>query len=198
MTNYKEIPVFRLNKFIEDQLRLQDIIPESSQYIIDSDSDTDFVIPFISPAGQTPEIKTIFSEGLVTQTNPGFSDLPICTYTWKQNSRSDQPWIRCGLVTYVFYSGDIDKLFEIANYVEDLCGREDRSAYDLNYYFRADSTYPFDFKTINLMSGVGPNPADSEGGLYSYMVNINYDCSYEGIGRTDSYVANNQINIGMW
>jgi len=198
MTNYKELPIYRLNKFIEERLRTETIIPASINYVTDTDDQADFAIPFMSPAAQLPELMTTFSEELVTPTTTGFTNLPFCTYTWKQDQRTDQPWMRCGTATYIFYSGDIDKLFEIANFVEDLCGREDRAAYDINYYFRADNTYPFDFKSINLMTGVGPHPATDEGGQYSYMVVLNYDCTYEGTGRVDSYTNNHQVNIGMW
>lgn len=192
MSKYSELPIYRLNSFVEGRLRNEGIIPAESAYINDLDTSDNFGIPFMSPGAQQPELTTVFEEGA------GFEDLPFCTYTWKQDRRSDMPWLRCGTVTYVFYSGDIDKLFEISNFIEDLCAREDRSAYDMNYYFRSDGTYPFDFKSINLVSGVGPNPTADEGGRYSYMCILGYDCTYEGTGRTDTYTSNGQLNIGMW
>lgn len=198
MTNYNIIPIYSLNKYIEGRLRNESIIPLQTAYVNDMDSQDEFGIPFMSPAAQLPEVTTVFSDESVTPTVSGFTDLPICTYTWKQDSTRDQPWMQCGTATYTFYSGDIDKLFEIAQFIQVLTKREDRTAYDINYYFKADDAYPWDFKSVNFMTGAGPNPTKDEGGRYSYMCVINYDCTYEGPDRVDEYVSNGQINIGMW
>lgn len=213
MTKYKESIFLRVNKFVESRLRgiselngssnsLMQIIPLASAYTTDvdtndqfEDSTTTISLPFMLPAGELPEVMTPYQVGdRVTEI---FKKLPICTYTFSDKSTSDQPWMRCSQITYVFYHIDVALLIEIVNMVIDLCKREDWSASDINYFYRNDNTNPFDFKEISVLSASGPMPANEDGGRYSYLVTIYCDATYEGINRAQNYSAGNQKDLGM-
>lgn len=189
MTKYSDSPVYRINRWITDSLRQDSVIPEEEFYLTEvdtndayEDSDKDYALPFMMIAQSTPEITTPYSDG-------EYKELPFCIYTIEQNGGHDQPWTKHGKITYIFYSGDIAKLVEISQYVHDLTNREDWSATDINYFYRLDETYPFDFKYISFISGTGPAPAPDEGGRNSYMCIIEYDAVYEGIERDRNYGA---------
>jgi len=213
MTKYKESICLRVNKFVESRLRgiselngtpdlSAQIIPQASAYTTDVDTNDQFEdtvttinLPFMLPGGQLPEIMTPYQAGdRVTEV---FKKLPICTYTFLDKSSSDQPWMRCAQITYVFYHNDVSLLIEIVNMVIDLCKREDWSASDINYFYRNDNTNPFEFKEISVLSASGPMPAEEEGGRYSYLITIYCDATYEGINRAQNYGAGNQKNLGM-
>lgn len=200
-TKYSDSPVFRINKFIENKLRGinelngsavsgTEIIPPLASYKNDTDTDDEFVIPFLSPAAQLPEVITIYDQDTTT-----FQHLPFGVYSSRESKILDQPWKLCGQITYMFYFGGDDKLYEIASYINELCRREDWSAYDANYFYRNDTTFPFDFKTISFIDGSGPFPAQDEGGLSGYMCVIGYDATYEGTGRVGNY--GNETSRGM-
>jgi hypothetical protein len=209
MTKYNDSPHYKLNKWIENRLRgikeldatpvLDDaIIPLKESYITDvdtndafGDDDSGFLLPFMTPGGEQAETLSVYNKD-----NGKYTHVPICVYTIAKNQVVDQPWLLCGQVAYTFYSGDPDKLFEITNFVEDLCKREDWSAYDLNYFYRNDSSYPFDFKKISFLTSSGPMPTEDEGGLYSMLAVVGYDATYEGPGRVGEY--GNETSRGMW
>ena len=134
------------------------------------------------PSQQTPESGTPYNEG-------HFVSLPFCVWTVEHTGGHDQPWTKHGNATYIFYDDDISKLLEISNFVHDLTNREDWSATDLNYFFREDATYPWEFKYICYVSGNGPAPASDEGGRNAYMCIIEFDAVYEGPGRNEDYGA---------
>jgi hypothetical protein len=189
MSKWTESPVFKVNKWVTDSLRTDGVIPAASAYttLVDTndayqDEDTSFTLPFMMPAQQTPESTTPYSDG-------AYKELPLCVYTASQTGGHDQPWTKYGRITYIFYSGDVEKLFEIATYVHDLTNREDWSATDINYFYRLDNTNPFDFKCISFITGEGPTPASDEGGRHAYMCVIEYDATYEGSGRAGNYGA---------
>lgn len=187
MTKYSESPAFRINKWVTDSLRLDAVIPPVEQYVTDLDTQSDFAIPFMVAAQQLPELVTPYDNG-------SFLSLPFCSWTVEQKGGHGMPWIRCGELTYIFYSIDIDKLMEISVYVHDLTNREDWSATDINYFYRTDGTFPFDFKSISFISGAGPAVAKDEGGRHAYMCVIEYSTTYEGLGRTNDYGA--QTGLG--
>lgn len=180
MSKYSDQPIYRINKWITDSLRDKEIIPDVDEYVTDLEGDEDFALPFMMVAQQSPEASTPYYGGQ-------YVNLPFCVWTVEQKGGHDQPWTRHGNATYIFYADDADKLFEIANFVHDLTNREDWSASDLNYYFRLDATYPWDFKCISFVSGTGPAPAQDEGGRNAYMCIIEFDAVYEGIGRDEDY-----------
>jgi hypothetical protein len=200
MTIYNDAPYYRLNKWIEDSLRgikeldgvidpTMAIIPAESQYITDvdtndrfDDSDSEQDIPFLSPGGLSPDMLTVYN----SQTKR-FAQLPIGTYSILLNKNHDEPWKLCGSIVYTFYFGNIAKLNEILNFVEALTKREDRAAYDCNWFFRNDPSYPFDMKTINFMNAAGPIAAKDDGGLNLLQVTVGYDAVYEGSGRIGNY-----------
>jgi len=176
----------------------QAIIPQESEYTTDVDTNDRFAdvsstqdIPFFSPAATLPETMTIYNSA----TN-GFKQLPIATYTFRLNKVHDEPWNLCGMVTYTFIFDRIDVLGEIVNYVEALTKREDRSAYDCNWFFRNDPSYPFDMKNITFLQAAGPMPARDEGGLSMIVVSIGYDATYEGPNRVGEY--GNETEESMW
>ncbi len=202
MSKYSEHPVNRLNKFVTDRLRGikqlggsvvsgTDIIPQVAAYTTDTDTDDEFQWDFLMPAQQNAEGNTPYDDDTKIYVN-----LPFGVYTMQLTKLRDEPWMECGQVTYTFYSTSMDKVMEIANFLQDLLKREDWSAYDINFYFRNDSTNPFDFKNINLISGIGPIGTKDEGGRSSYMLVIGFDAVYEGTGRVGNYGDN--TNTAMW
>lgn len=213
MTKYRESILLRTNKFVENRLRgiselngvsdsTAKIIPLATDYISDVDTNNAFQdsvttvnLPFMSPAGQVPETMTPYQAG--DRTTEVFKKLPICIYSFADKGHVDEPWMRCGQITYVFYHDDVSLLIEISNFVVDLCKREDWAASDINYFYRNDATNPFDFKCISLLSGAGPMPVDDEGGRYSYMIIIYCDATYEGLNRLNNYSLGNQKDLGM-
>lgn len=199
-TIYDEAPYYRLNKWIENRLRgikelggsinpAQAIIPAEAQYSTDVDTNDRFgdsssaqAIPFFSPGGTLPETATVYSN-----TTKLFSQLPVATYNIMLNKNHDEPWKLCGAITYTFMSGEQRILSAILNFVEALTKREDSSAYDCNWFYRNDTTYPFDMKTINFLNAAGPIASKDEGGVSSLITTIGYDATYEGTGRIGEY-----------
>lgn len=184
---YSDSPVYRINKWLTADLREKGVIPAVEKYITEvdtndayNDTDTTVTLPFLAISQQTPEMNTPYSEG-------EYQDLPFGIYTVEQKGGHGQPWTYHGIITYIFYAGDTSTLIEIANLVRDLTGREDWSAKDVNHFYRTDSTYPFDFKEVCFVSGTGPAPASDEGGRHKYMCIVEYDSTYEGVGRNVDY-----------
>lgn len=182
MSKYSDQPVYRINKWITADLRDKLVIPAVSEYVTDLDGDEGFTLPFMMVSQQTPESSTPYYGGQ-------YRSLPFCVWTVEQNGGHDQPWTKHGMATYIFYADNADKLFEIANTVHDLTNREDWSAIDLNYFYREDPTYPWDFKYICFDSGTGPSPAHDEGGRNAYMCIIEFEAVYEGSNRNGDYGA---------
>jgi hypothetical protein len=182
MANYNDQPAYRINKWVTSDLRDKGIIPPVESYITDLNGAENFALPFMMISQQSPESTTPYNGG-------DYSSLPFCVWTVEQKGGHDQPWTRHGMVTYIFYADDAAKLLEISNAVHDLTNREDWSAIDINYFYRNDSTYPWDFKWIAFVSGTGPAPAQDEGGRNAYMCIIEYDAVYETTGRNGSYGA---------
>lgn len=199
MSKWALSPCFQINKFIEASLRSQSIIPASNQYVTQLDnSDVDVVLPFFLPAQQTPEMMSAYNSALISASEEGFVDLPFAIYTFSIFTESDQPFMNCGQITYTFFSHSVDLLTEIANYVTDLCKREDWSAADANNFYKNDAANPFDFKTISVTQAAGPMETEDEGGRYAYMIVIYYDCTYEGTDRTHSGQTTFSGGLGMW
>lgn len=193
MTRWAEQPGIRINNFITSKLRLEEIIPESNKYVTDlQSSGSNFALPFMSPAQQQSELTTPYDDFLKS-----YEELPFCVYTFGDHASPNEPWMDCGQITYVFYSKSVDTLFEIKSYTKDLCKREDWTAADINDFYKSDATNPFDFKSVRLMTGAGPNPSEDEGGRYSYLLVITYDCTYEGINRVDGAIPFSG-GMGMW
>jgi hypothetical protein len=182
MSRYDDHPAYRINKWVTQVLRDEDIIPEAADYLTDLDGEENFTLPFMMVGSQTPESSTPYNGG-------HYKSLPFCIYTVEQTGGHDQPWTRHGNLTYIFYADSSRKLIEIAQCVHDLTNREDWSATDINHFYRMDANYPFDFKYICFQSGSGPAPAQDEGGRMAYMCIIEYDAVYEGTGRNGNYGA---------
>lgn len=182
MSKWSDDPAFRLSKYIEESLRDAAIIPAKSAYVTDTDTQDDYELAFMMSAAQQPEVLTQWNS-----TTGTFSSLPFCVYTMKDNE-SDL-WEYSGLATYTFYYDGVDKLVEIKNFLRDLLNRQDYTATDINYYFRNDPTYPFDFKNIRIQVSAGPQPPGEEDGRSSYLLSIYWCATYEGINRAEDYGA---------
>jgi hypothetical protein len=187
MTKYSDIPPYWVNKWITQELRDEEIIPLAADYITDLDGDENVQLPFMMVSQQSPESSTPYNSG-------EYQDLPFCVWTAEQKGGHDQPWSRFWIITYIFYANDVSKLFEIAALLHDLTNREDWSASDLNYSFRNDDEFPWDFKKVCFDSGTGPAPAPDEGGRNAYMCIIETQAVYEGIDRNEDYGA--QTGLG--
>jgi hypothetical protein len=209
MTIYDDSPHYWINSWVENRLRgikelngsivpASAVIPAKALYVTDVDTNDKFedatsiqAIPLFSPGGQQPETLTVYNS-----TTNVYNQLPIATYTIMQQKVTDQPWLICGQVTYTFYFGNVEKLFEISHCVQDLTKREDWSAYDLNWFFRNDATYPFEMKNISFLNSAGPIPAKDEGGFSNLVISIGYDCTYEGKNRVGEY--GDETERGVW
>jgi hypothetical protein len=209
MTVYDEAPYYRINRWIENRLRgikelngtvlsSQVIIPPKASYVTDVDTNDRFsdvssnqAIPFLSPGGVLPETLTVYNS-----TTKAYSQLPVGTYTVGLHKNHDEPWKLCGQIAYTFMFGEQKKLTEIVNFVETLTKREDKSAYDCNWFYRNDATYPFDMKSINFLTAAGPTPSKDEGGPALFVVAIGYDATYEGPNRVGDY--GDETDSFMW
>lgn len=207
-TKYNEAPFYRINKWVENRLRgikelngsivpADAIIPPKTDYITSVDTNAAFAdptpaftIPFLTPGGTLPETMTVYTQSKL------FSQLPIGTYTVNLIKTHDEPWKLSGQIAYTFMFGEQDKLTEMVNFIEALTKREDRSAYDCNWFYRNDPTYPFDMKVINFLTAAGPTPSKDEGGLKQFIVAIGYDATYEGPNRVGEY--GNETDNYMW
>lgn len=177
-TKYGESPVYSINKFIQDKLVEMEFI-DMADYVSDFVGDVNTVLPFLIPSQEVPELETIYDQD-------GFKDLSYGIYSVSHRYCPDEPYMMCGQVAYTFYHGDIDTLMGMADYLVDIISREDWTANDINYHFRASTTYPFEFKTLCVLTTAGPAPAEDEGGRSSFMIVVRYDATYEGSGRTFS------------
>jgi len=181
MTKWAESPYLRLNKFVQEKLRTETIVPAASQYVTDADSNDNYSLPFMIPGQEQPEMKTIYNNG-------SFNNLPYCVYSVSLLPNQDEPFFVSGQVTYTFHSGDMDLLFEIANYCNDLLKRDDWTAADVNNFYKADATNPFEFKYVSFITSAGPFEAEDEGGRSSFMIVVRYTVTYEGLNRIDSAI----------
>lgn len=176
MTKYGESPAYSVNRFIQDKLVEMEFI-DMSKYVSDFAGDADQVIPFLIPGQEIPELETIYDQ-------TGYKDLSYGIYSVSHRYCPDEPYMLCGQIAYTFYHGDTDVLMAMADYLVDNLSREDWTASDINYHFRANADYPFEFKTVYVLTTAGPAPAEDEGGRSSFMIVVRYDATYEGTGRT--------------
>ena len=173
---YGDSPVYSINKFIQDKLIEMEFI-DMTKYVSDFTGDANTVLPFLIPGQELPEVETIYDQD-------GYKDLAYGIYSVSHRYSPDEPYMMCGQISYTFYHGDIDTLIGLADYIIDILSREDWAANDINYHFRSDSTYSFEFKTVCVLTSAGPAPSEDEGGRNSFMIVVRYDTTYEGTGRT--------------
>ncbi len=172
---YGDSPVYSINKFIQDKLVEMEFI-DMTKYVSDFSGDANTVLPFLIPGQELPEVETIYDQD-------GYKDLAYGVYSVSHRYYPDEPYMMCGQIAYTLYHGDIDVLMGMTDYVIDILSREDWTANDINYHFRADTTYPFEFKTVFVLTSAGPAPSEDEGGRNSFMIVVKYDSTYEGTGR---------------
>lgn len=173
---YGDSPVYSINKFIQDKLVEMEFI-DMTKYVSDYTGDANNVLPFLIPGQELPELETVYDQD-------GYKDLAYGIYSVSHRYSPDEPYMMCGQISYTFYHGDIDTLMGMADYIVDILSREDWAANDINYHFRADATYPFEFKTVYVLTSAGPAPSEDEGGRNAFMIAVRYDATYEGTGRT--------------
>lgn len=172
---YGDSPVFSLNKYVQDKLVEMEFI-DMADYVSDLNGDANFVLPFLVPGQEVPELETIYDE---TQ----FKSLPYGIYSLSHRYCPDEPYMICGQLSYTLYHDDMDVLIAMAEYLTDLLCREDWTANDVNVHFRADEDYAFEFKSVCVLTTAGPAPTEDEGGRNSFMIVVRYDAVYEGKGR---------------
>lgn len=195
MTDYSNLAVYQVNKFVTAKLREQNIIPLEADYITQvSNSSMDIPLSFITPAQQSPEQTTMFD----TNDVEGFTDLPFINYTISYKAEPDMPWMNCGQVSYIVYTQDIDKLLEIGNYIVDLCKREDYSAADINHFLVSDTSNKFLFTTMSVLNAGGPMESESEGGRYGFMIVISFDYLYQNPVAKDINDTSFSNGQAMW
>ena len=172
---YGDSPVYYINKYIQDKLVELEFI-NMDDYKSDFNGDANFVLPFLLPGQEVPELETIYDDDQ-------FKALSYGIYSMSSRYSTDEPYMICGQIAYTFYNEDMDELIAMAEYITDLLKREDWSAVDINVHFRSSSTYPFEFKTVCVLTSAGPAPTQDEGGRNSFMIVVRYDSIYEGIDR---------------
>lgn len=173
---YSVSPVYSLNKFIQDKFVEMEFI-DMQDYVSDLRGDTDFVLPFLVPGQELPELETVYDD-------IQFKDLSYGIYSISHRVTPDEPYLLGGQVAYTFYHSDVDVLIAMSDFISDILSREDWSANDVNYHFRNDDSYAFEFKSISVLTTAGPAPSEDEGGRSSFMVVVRYDATYEGINRS--------------
>ncbi len=172
---YGDSPVYALNKYVQDKLVEMEFI-DMADYVSDFNGNANFVLPFLVPGQEVPELETIYDEAQ-------FKSLPYGIYSLSHRYCPDEPYMICGQISYTFYHDDMDVLIALAEYVTDLLCREDWSANDVNVHFRSDSDYAFEFKSVCVLTTAGPAPTEDEGGRNSFMIVVRYDATYEGKDR---------------
>lgn len=175
---YSDSPVYSINEYVTDKLVELEFI-DLDEYVSDLDGPAPFTVPFLTPGQELPEVETIYD-------STEFKDLPYGIYSMSHRYCPDEPYMICGQIAYTLYHGDIDVLIAMAEYLTDLLCREDWTANDINVHFRDSTTYPFEFKSVCVLTTAGPAPAEDEGGRNSFMIVIRYDATYEGTGRNYS------------
>lgn len=189
---YSASPVYSINRYIQDKLVELEFI-DIDDYKSDFNGSPNFVLPFLVPGQEIPELETIYDEAQ-------FKALAYGIYSLGHRYCPDEPYMICGQISYTFYHEDMDVLIAMAEYLVDLLGREDWSANDINVHFRSSTTYPFEFKTVCVLTSAGPAPAEDEGGRNSFMIVVRYDAIYEGTGRNYSITLGSDtvyINQGL-
>jgi len=105
------------------------------------------------------------------------SDRPFIVYTYVNSGYDTQFWASVEQVTYLIY-GDIEgKLRSISNFLMDLLKRYDWSAEEINDFIYYSSELDsddkkFDFKYTELVSGMSPEPSETEGGRKGTAVTV--------------------------
>lgn len=184
---YGDSAVYRLNEFVQDKLQEMEFI-DMSRYKSDFAGDLDTGLPFMVPGQDFPEMTTMYDEA-------EYLDLPYCIYSFSHRPTPDEPYMQCGQVAYSFMHGDVDTLIGLAEYSEELLKREDWTAADINYHFRANADYAFEFKNVSVQSTAGPAPTGDEGGRSSFMVVARFDATYEGPGRNYTQDLSNSLTF---
>jgi hypothetical protein len=172
---YSTSPVYSLNKYIQDKLVEMEFI-DITDYVSDFNGTPNFVLPFLVPGQEVPELETIYDQ-------TEFKNLAYGIYSMSHRYSPDEPYIICSQVSYTFYHDNMDILIAMSEYLVDLLCREDWSASDINVHFRSSTTYPFEFKTVYVLTSAGPAPSEDEGGRHSFMIVVKFDATYEGAGR---------------
>lgn len=191
-SKYGDSPVYSINKYIQDKFVELEFI-NMSDYVSDFAGSPDFVLPFLTPGQEIPELETIYDQ-------TGFKHLSYGIYSTSHRYCPDEPYMICGQISYTLYDEDMDRLIAMSEYLTDLLSREDWTAGDINVHFRSSATYPFDFKTVCVLTSAGPAPAMDEGGRNSFMIVVRYDATYEGTDRNFSLTLSSDtlyINQGL-
>jgi hypothetical protein len=147
MPNYSIHPVYDVNKYIWNQLKINNILIEND-YVADGFNDP--LVPIV-PAQQIPEFNNLL---------PGQTYL---IYDYEDMAGQENWWISNQLITYTIVSPNYDTITQIMALLKDSFRRHDESAKDLNKY--SDISGYYDFHYISIDSSVSPQHFASEGGF---------------------------------
>lgn len=164
VSDYTKSPVYKVLSWLIDELYSNDILRESNY--------TD--APPIIPIQQVPESndnQTFADIGLP-------EDAPFIVYdiVVSGNYGTDF-WNRSEEVSLWAYDYDIEKLFEIKEFLIDLLGRYDLSATDINDFDDGESVFRFHF--FDIMTGLPTDEIDQIVGRYGINLVITYEYSRE-------------------
>lgn len=119
----------------------------------------------------------------VPETNNFLTTQPFIVYDYIPVQRGQDFWRHREEITFTIYSPDYNKIMAIQEFMKDLFGRQDLSAYDINNF---NPTSSFKFYFFEILDALPPDPAKDEDGRFgaSFIVAYEYGRkSLSGNGR---------------
>jgi hypothetical protein len=167
MTDYNDLAVFAIRKYIWQKLQDAGILNANDYYV---DSLGTYLVPII-PSQQVPEFNNLL---------PGKTYI---VYDFEVKRIPIQWWMTEELLTLAAFSQNYDVLNKIGNLFNDLFRRYDESATDVNTYIASNTN--FIFHHILIDSIFSPEPFKNEGDYQAAqtMITYSYSRKTDGYGR---------------
>lgn len=167
MTDYNDLAIFAIRKYIWQKVQDSGILDPNDYYV---DSMGTYLIPII-PAQQIPEFNNLL---------PGRT---YFVYDFEVKRIPVQWWMTEELLTITSFSQNYNTLNQISNLFNDLFRRYDESATDLNTYLNGNTNFMFHHILVD--SIFSPEPYASEGDYQASqsMITYSYSRKTDGKGR---------------
>jgi len=164
MTDYNSIGTYELNKFLLNKLKDLEWKPTPST--------TEKVFKAYTIAGGSSPVPPL-SQGAPLPEHTNISGgPPFIVYSY--STGAGVTWERKReQAAYVIWDADTARLRVIQNYMNDLLGRFDWSAQEINDYLGA--TTLFDFKYVQVTTATSPDPAISEQGRKKGLIVVAFE-----------------------
>lgn len=155
MSNYRVSGAHQVNKWLWAKIQN---LPYKGGFVFDK----------YVPHGDVPLVPFVPSQQLPEFTNIA-GGAPFIVYTYSQYGSGNDWFISEDQIAYVIYDNDEERLRTLHTYMVDLLKRADWTAQEINDWFQANqepgtSADPFDFKTVQILSGNGPEPFETQDG----------------------------------